>query len=150
VQALKTASQTDPRDERFFYALANAYRRTGDAKRAAAAEARFRRISALHVEMMDLEARAGHDPTSADTRLRLARVYRDLGLGDKAAGQYLTVLRLRPNSVALAQEWRGFMRQQQAKAASQPRADQQVPQDFVLPSPSQPPAEQAPVGGAGG
>lgn len=85
VAALQKSLAVDTRDERAYYALANAYRRKGDAKNAAAAEARFRRISALHVRMQDLEARLGHDPNNVSARRSLTRVYRDLGLPEPAA-----------------------------------------------------------------
>jgi tetratricopeptide (TPR) repeat protein len=129
VDALERAIGEDPRDERMYYALASAYRRMGDAKKAAAVDARFQRISALHVRMQDLEARLTHAPRDAATHLELARVDRDLGLYDRAAAHYATALRLQPQPPAITAEWRQFL------SEHAPPAGQSSGQtgDFALP-----------------
>ena len=138
VQALQKAQSEEPRDERIYYALAGAYRRMGDVKKAAVTEARFRRISALHVRMQDLEARLTHDPDNAAVHLDLARVYRNLDLPHKAAPHYEAALRLRPQAAAVANEGRQFLSEHAAPAAP---ADEQRTADFVLP-PLLAPAQQ--------
>src|SRR5205823_5329406 len=88
VDALKASIRLQPTDERAYYALANAYRRTGDIPEAKRMEARFQHLSLLHVQMQTLEARLSHQTGDADVSLRLARVYRELGLTPKALEQF--------------------------------------------------------------
>lgn len=122
VDALQESLRKDARDERAYYALANAYRRLGDAKSAAATEARFRRISALHVEMQNLEARLSHNAQDATTHLRLARVYRDLGLSQEAAQQYVAYLQLQPRDAKVIRELEAYA-EQHAQAALSGKKD---------------------------
>jgi tetratricopeptide (TPR) repeat protein len=130
VEALKRSLAIDARDERFYYALANAYRRGGDARNAARTEARFRRISALHVRMQDLEARVVHHPRNAAAHRELAAVYRDLGLAEKAVRAFAAAAALDPRFAAtLAREGNPFSAQPAPAAAAPPR-------DFVFPSPA--------------
>lgn len=134
VAALQTSLGENGRDERVYYALANAYRRLGDTRRAAQTDARFRRLSALHIQMQDLRAQTRHRPGDAATHLRLARVYRDLGMGEQAAQQYETAMRLQPASAALAREWRHFVQAAAAPAPSDSAAAAAAAgRDFVLP-----------------
>jgi Tfp pilus assembly protein PilF len=130
VDALRKSLAVDARDERAYYALANAYRRMGEAKNAAAAEARFRRISALHVRMQDLEARLGHNPNSAVAHLNLARVYRDLGLAAQAVRHYDAALHLNPASVEARREGQRLARD------FTPDPNLSPARDFSLPSPA--------------
>jgi tetratricopeptide (TPR) repeat protein len=127
VPALQEAIRLDPRDERPYYLLAQAYRRLGDTKRAAATDKRFQYISKRHVEQVGLEARLTHDPGDTVTRLRLARVYRDLGLTPQAIQQYLVYRRQRPGDVQAARELGQLV--QQAK-----QTPNRLNQDFALPS----------------
>jgi thioredoxin-like negative regulator of GroEL len=92
-------------------------RRQGDERAAAEAEARFRRISGLHVEMQSLQARLEREPADPPTRLKLARVYRDLGLLSEAAGEYAAYLREHPDAREVEREYRELT----AQAASAPR-----------------------------
>lgn len=108
VEALKASLEKEPRDERTYYGLANAYRRMGRAKEAAETEARFKRISVLHVQQQGLEARVRHDPDNPVLRLRLARLYRGLGLHDKAGEQYNICVHLRPRDEGIAREFETF------------------------------------------
>jgi len=130
VDALLTSIRLDPRDERAYYALANAYRRLGDRKAAAAAEKRFQQISNLHVQQQTLEARVFHDPNSVTARLNLARLYRDLGLLKEAREQYEAGLRLQPDSEALKREYEQFLKDAGARLRQQYT-------DFILQLPEQ-------------
>jgi tetratricopeptide (TPR) repeat protein len=119
IAALQKAIEADKRDERPYYALANAYRRAGKEAEAAATEAQFKRMSALHVRMINLEARLSHRPDETATQLELARVYRDIGFDLKAAERYLAYIRRNPNDTAVIQEYEQLLRQSLA-AAGQP------------------------------
>jgi tetratricopeptide (TPR) repeat protein len=124
--ALRESIRLDPRDERPYYTLTGVYRRLGDEKAAAAAEARFQRVSRLHIEMQTVEARVFHDPRNTAARLRLARVYRDLGLHANAARQYARYLQDRTDDGKVAaefQQWR----------ASRPQARRPDGPDLALP-----------------
>src|SRR5205085_3725993 len=88
IQALHESLRIEPADERAFYALANAYRRMGHVKAATATEARFQKMSQQHVLLQSLEARISHEPKDLATRLRLARLCRDMGLTDEAIHHY--------------------------------------------------------------
>lgn len=94
--ALARSVKLDPRDERFYYALATAYRKLGDEKSAAAAEARFKRISALHSRMDHLSALVAARPDDAADRMELARVCQEIGLPQQAAAHYSIVARSGP------------------------------------------------------
>jgi superkiller protein 3 len=118
VEALKASLALEPRDERTFYALANAYRRLGRAKEAGETEARFRQISALHVQQQGLEARVRHNPDDPSLHLRLARLYGGLGLNDKAAEQYSVCLQLKPGDTEATQELEAMARAQAPPARS--------------------------------
>jgi tetratricopeptide (TPR) repeat protein len=133
VEALQNSLRLEARDERAYYALANAYRRMGNAKAAAAAAKQFQRISKLHVRMQGLEARVFHRPGALEAHLDLARVYRDLGMLRQAAQQYAAYLRKKPESPAVVREFDAFMKRY-APMAAQRRA-----QDFVVPSPQENP-----------
>src|SRR5581483_3134366 len=126
VPALQKAIRLDPRDERPYYLLAKAYRRLGDTRAAEATDKRFQYISKRHVEQVGLEARLTHHPDDTGTRLRLARVYRDLGLTPQAVQQYLVYRRQRPEDGEAARELAQLM--QQARAT--PNG---LDQDFALP-----------------
>jgi tetratricopeptide (TPR) repeat protein len=129
VIALRESVRRDARDERAYYALANAYRRTGNPAGAAAAEAKFRRLSALHIRMQELKARVSHDPEDAARHLDLARVYRDLGLVREAARHYAAASGLKPRDAAIADEWKRLI-QAHSSDSTEPR-----PRDFALPAP---------------
>jgi thioredoxin-like negative regulator of GroEL len=85
----------------------------GREKDAAATEARFRAISAMHVKMQTLQARVGHNPDDSKLRLELARLYQDMGLVDKAGEQYEVAVRLTPGDEHVTREVEAFV----AKAA---------------------------------
>ena len=104
VVALRNSIRQEPRDERVYYALSNAQRRMGDVRSADAAERKFRRLSALHVNMQELQARVSHKPDDAVLQLQLARVYRELGLQKEAIDRYEDSLRLDPKQSAAAKE----------------------------------------------
>lgn len=151
IKALQEALSVDARDERTYYALANAYRRMGQATKAEQTEAQFRRISALHVRMQDLEARIGHRPNDPQAHLEAARVYRDLGLIDKAANAYMNAVRLKPGSAPIADEWKRFYDAQAARQAAQAKAAQAeaaaedpAAEGFVFPALPQTPPSDAP------
>jgi tetratricopeptide (TPR) repeat protein len=107
--ALNESIRLDPRDERPYFTLSRVYRRLGQGKQAALAEARFRQVSRLHVEMQTVEARVFHNPGDQAARLRLARVYRELGLDAKAAAQYARYLHDRPKDQAVSAEFRQWL-----------------------------------------
>nr|CAA9213021.1 hypothetical protein AVDCRST_MAG63-70 [uncultured Armatimonadetes bacterium] len=130
VNALQRSLREDARDERTYYALANAYRRMGQAAKALTTEARFRRISALHVRMQDLEAKLSHAPNDPDAHLNLARVYRDLGLIGQAAERYASAARLAPQSGAISREWQQFARVHAPEPGGAPPV-----RDFIMPAP---------------
>jgi tetratricopeptide (TPR) repeat protein len=127
VEALQSSLRHDARDERAYYALANAYRRMGNKKAAAETDARFRNISALHVRMQGLVARLGHQPDNAPAQLELARVYRKLGLNTQAMQHYLAYLRLQPRSPEVVNEMEAFA---QLQRQSDPGDGKQ---EFALP-----------------
>ncbi len=111
VEALRESVRRDAGDQRAYYALAEAYRRLGDEPAAAAADARFERISNLRVRQQELEARISHVSSDAVSRLELARVYRQLGLGRSALEQYAACLRLNPNSPQAQTEYDDTLKQ---------------------------------------
>lgn len=127
VEALQSSIRIDPRDERPYFTLAKAYRRLGDEPAAAAAEARFRRISRLHVDMQAYQARLFHNPGDTASRLALARVYREIGLRGDAAEQYDLYVRQNPAAKDVADEFRRFL------AETPPAAREPGGSDFSLP-----------------
>src|SRR5207253_5995661 len=94
VGALQTSIRYDSRDERPYYALAKADRALGDVAGAGTAQARFERISRLHVEMQTQEARVFHNPDDQRARLALARIYGGIGMVPQAEEQFAQYLRL--------------------------------------------------------
>src|SRR5579884_104512 len=126
VEALQQSIRIDPRDERPYYILAKAYRRLGDTKSADATEKRFRFISERHVLKESLEASLSHVPEDAANRLRLARVYRDLGLSEQAVEQYAVYLRQHPDD-AVRREFNQLLQEE-----AQSRANRKQ-RDFVAP-----------------
>lgn len=128
IESLKESIRIESRDERPYYALANAYRRSGNIAAADDAEKRFQEMSGRHVRLQNLEARVFHDPNNAETRLSLARLYRAMGLFEQAAEQYMTVLRLKP-SPEVEEELEAFA---QERATSE---SQDSRQDFSVPTP---------------
>lgn len=119
--ALQESIRIDPRDERPYFTLAQVQRRLGDEKAAAAAEARFREISRRHVEMQTVEARVFHNPADHVARLRLARVYAEIGLEASAAAQYGRYLRDRPGDRAVEAEFRGWLAERLRSRGSEKR-----------------------------
>lgn len=128
VEALQASIRIYPRDERAYYILANAYRRMGRQKEAQETEKRFARISELHIWMQTLEARVGHDPRNWGASLRLARVYKELGLDRQAVQQYMHYLSLRQDDRAVAREFEAYLRLV-GDALDRPQPD------FVVPAP---------------
>jgi tetratricopeptide (TPR) repeat protein len=129
MDALEESLRLDSRDERAYYALANAYRLLGDTRSAAATEQRFLKISKLHVRMQSLEARLYDNARNAPAHLELARTYAAIGLTQRAAAEYAAYLRLEPNATAVAREFQEFIKQH---TGSQTRVAH--PRDFGLPS----------------
>lgn len=125
--ALQESVRLDPRDERPYFTLARVYRRLGDDEAAARAEARFTRISKLHVQMQAEEARLFHDPSNSTVRLRLARVYREIGLVSQAAAAYSAYLSANPTDRKVETEFRTWI---EAHTTPPPR---EQPRDFVAP-----------------
>lgn len=109
VEALQESIRLDARDERAFYALASAYRRLGKTREAADAQARFQRISDRHNQLQTMEARVYHNPRSPEARLNLARLYRDLGLTEKAVAQYTAYYRLKPTDAEVEREYKAWI-----------------------------------------
>lgn len=103
--ALEKSIRLDPRDERPYFLLTRVQQRLGDPKAAERTQARFRRISKLHIEMQSLEARIHHNASDTSARLRLARVYRRIGLVSQAAAQYISYLRASPDAEGVAAEY---------------------------------------------
>jgi tetratricopeptide (TPR) repeat protein len=104
VDALERAVQIDPRDERFYYALSNACRRSGEAQKAKDASEAFQRISKLHGRMDHLGDVVEHNPRDVTSRLELARVCRDLGLFPVAVRHYSIYLQSRPQDAVVRDE----------------------------------------------
>jgi tetratricopeptide (TPR) repeat protein len=128
VAALEEAIRRDPRDEHAYYTLVKAYRMLGDAKATAAAEARFKFFSDRHVQRVTLESRIAHVPNDADAHLKLARVYRDIGMTQKAIQQYTAFHQLQPHAPAVTQEFEAFLRELMQPASGG------LDQDFVSPA----------------
>ncbi len=128
VEALKESIQSDPRDERAYYALARAFRHIGNSVGADEADRTFRRISDAHTQLQNREARVFQDPKNPDARLALARLYRVLGMTDKATPQYGAYLQLRPDSVTVASEFRSWLEHER-----QTRIQRQQESEFTLP-----------------
>src|SRR5207302_9895935 len=109
VAALQASIRIDPHDERPYYALAKAYRALGTANAAAAARAKFERISQMHMETQTQEARVFHNPANARARLALARVYRSNGMLPQSEEQYAAYLRLNPSDRTADRELRQLL-----------------------------------------
>src|SRR5439155_19282787 len=127
VAALRRSIRYDSRDERPYYALAKADRALGDAAGAADAQARFQRISKLHVEMQTQEARVFHNPGDARARLALARIYGGIGMVSQAEEQYAQYLRLNPSDRAADAEFRRMLAQSLAARSGSGASDFAVP-----------------------
>jgi tetratricopeptide (TPR) repeat protein len=127
IESVKASLRIESHDERPYYALANAYRRMGNIAEADAAEKRFREMSRRHVRLQNLEARVFHNPNSAEARLSLARLYREMDLLEQAANQYAIVLRLNPSSRDIQKELEALVQEQAASESSR--------QDFSVPLP---------------
>ncbi|HZT41416.1 MAG TPA: tetratricopeptide repeat protein [Chthonomonadaceae bacterium] len=126
VAALQESIRRDPRDERSYYALVRAYRKMGDARSAAATEARFEYVSAKKIRKDSLEVHLQYHPNDDAARLSLARVCRDLGLTQAAINAYREYRRRRPGAIDSDLE-----RLMQAYTGAAPGA---YPQDFGFPS----------------
>jgi tetratricopeptide (TPR) repeat protein len=126
VEALQESVRINPLDERALYALSNAYRRMGNTKMASITEARFKKMSKQHVLLQSLEARVFHNPNDPVSRLRLARLCRDMGLAEQAAHHYEEYVRQRPQAVEVAREFEEFITKHAPTEPASPN------QDFVL------------------
>jgi tetratricopeptide (TPR) repeat protein len=111
VDALKTSIAKDPRDERAYYALSRAYHHLNMPQEASQAEREFKLISDRHNQLQTMEARVFHNPNNLDARLKLARLYRDLGLDQKAGAQYDAYLHQSPNDAAVGREFQAWLEQ---------------------------------------
>jgi tetratricopeptide (TPR) repeat protein len=126
---LQKAIQADPRDERPYYLLTQIERRLGDSKAAAAANTKFQYISQRHVQKDDLEMHLRQAPADTPSRLKLARVYADLGLASQAIRQYQICLHQQPRATETARKLDQFVQQQRAQADANSQS-----RDFVMPS----------------
>src|SRR5262249_7969620 len=99
----------------------------GDLKSAATTEARFQQMSKQHVLLQGLEARVFHNPDDPVSRLRLARLCRDMGLTRQAINNYNIFLRLQPQAAQVARELEQIENQRASSAETE---------DFVLSLPS--------------
>jgi len=128
VHALKTSIAKDPRDERAHYALSRAYRHLEMPAEALAAEGEFKQISDRHNQLQTMEARVFHNPNNLEARLKLARLYRDLGLEQRAGTQYDAYLHLNPGDADVGREFQNWL--EQARAA---RAQKRQDSAMILP-----------------
>jgi tetratricopeptide (TPR) repeat protein len=123
IPALRQSIRLEPSDERPYFVLANALRRSGHIQEADAMEKQFKRMSDLHVKLQGLEARVHHDSSNALAKLQLARLYRELGMRQKAAHQYTAYLELRPSAEDVARELARLVEGAGARAAGGPGED---------------------------
>jgi tetratricopeptide (TPR) repeat protein len=97
VAALERVARWTPEDQKGMYALAQAYRRVGDSRKAEAALAQFERSSAEQRDIRYLQSRVSANPRDARALLALARALARVGRTREADFYYESAFRIQPD-----------------------------------------------------